>query len=190
MKKDIEWLKEEIGDLPITDTVFISDGVSYVDSAVSVMSVYDLIDQLEESEVLSQELPVIPKYVGDYLEFAKKESSLIEVMETASVVGGWPAMKEEFDWISANDEVFARAWLDGYRLAEEPLYYALLTGHELTLDSYKNLGLYRGTRSPMYISYKHPLNDEFVIKMSKSQWKKLGINDSNANFVKVEELEE
>lgn len=55
MKKNIEWLKEEIGDLPITDTVFISNGVSYVDSAVSVMSIYDLIDQLDEPEVLSQE---------------------------------------------------------------------------------------------------------------------------------------
>ena len=137
-----------------------------------------------------EELPVIPKYVADYLEFAKKDASLIQVMETASVINRWITMKKEFDWILANDETFARAWLDGYRLAEEPLYYALCKGHELTLDSYKNLGLYRGTRSPMYISYKHPLNDKFVIKMSKSQWNELGINDSNANFVKVEEIEE
>ena len=96
MKKGIEWLKEEIGDLPITDTVFVSDGLSYIDSAVSVTSVYDLIYHLEESEVLSQEwirnnqerkgvhffvnvtklqnllipkqeLPVIPKYVADWI---------------------------------------------------------------------------------------------------------------------------
>ena len=55
MKKDIEWLKEEIGELPCVDTVFNSGGSSYIDSAVPVMVVYDLIDQLDEPEVLSQE---------------------------------------------------------------------------------------------------------------------------------------
>lgn len=55
MKKDIEWLKKEIGELPWVDTVFNSGGSSYIDSAVPVMIVYDLIDQLDEPEVLSQE---------------------------------------------------------------------------------------------------------------------------------------
>lgn len=55
MKKDIKWLKEEVGELNLVDTVFEADGVSYIDTAVSVMQVYDLIDQLDEPEVLSQE---------------------------------------------------------------------------------------------------------------------------------------
>lgn len=50
MKKNIEWLKEEVGELPCVDTVFNSDGSSYIDSAVPVMAVYDLLDQLDESE--------------------------------------------------------------------------------------------------------------------------------------------
>ena len=55
MKKDIKWLKEEVGELNLVDTVFEADGVSYIDTAVSVMQVYDLIDELDEQEVLSQE---------------------------------------------------------------------------------------------------------------------------------------
>ena len=55
MYKGIEWLKEEIGELPCVDTVFNSGGSSYIDSAVPVMAVYDLIDKLDEPEVLSQE---------------------------------------------------------------------------------------------------------------------------------------
>ena len=55
MKKGIEWLKEEVGELNLVDIVFEADGVSYIDTAVSVMQVYDLIDELDEQEVLSQE---------------------------------------------------------------------------------------------------------------------------------------
>ena len=55
MKKDKEWLKEAVGELDLVNTVFEPDGVSYIDTAVSVMQVYDLIDQLDEPEILSQE---------------------------------------------------------------------------------------------------------------------------------------
>ena len=55
MKKDNKWLKEEVGELNLVDTVFEADGVSYIDTAVSVMQVYDLIDELDEPEVLSWE---------------------------------------------------------------------------------------------------------------------------------------
>src|SRR5699024_9235488 len=53
--KNIEWLKREIGKLPCVDTVFINDGLSYMDSAVPVLPVYELLNQLDEPEVLSQE---------------------------------------------------------------------------------------------------------------------------------------
>lgn len=73
-----------------------------------------------------------------------------------------------------------------YRI-EEPLYYALVKGHELILDSYKNLALHKGARSPLYISYKCPLDNKFVVKMTKAEWSELGVNDSNADFARVEE---
>ena len=173
MKKDIEWLKEEIGDLPITDTVFISDGVSYVDSAVSVMSVYDLIDQLDEPEVLSQkwigenveyayfdivdgseqlssvtaiirpkklqnliipkqELPVIPQFVADYLEKAKKEIDLLRVFEIANGLNELDMWRKEYNWIRLYHLDFAKAWLSGYEVEEEQKYNVKIEGKSLS----------------------------------------------------------
>ena len=63
MKKGKEWLKEAVGELNSVDTVFEADGVSYIDTAVSVMQVYDFIDQLDEPEKV-----VIPQFVADWWE--------------------------------------------------------------------------------------------------------------------------
>ena len=52
MKKGTEWLKEEIGGLPCVGATFngFGNGLSYIDLAVPVMDVYDLIDELDEPE--------------------------------------------------------------------------------------------------------------------------------------------
>ena len=65
---------------------------------------------------------VIPKYVAEYLEFAKSDVPLKRVMEIANVSDEWPEWRKEYDWISANDETFARAWLNGYEVEEEQKY--------------------------------------------------------------------
>ena len=131
--------------------------------------------------------PVIPKHVAEYLDFAKKQASLIEVL-VASV--GWPTLKKEFSWIAANDETFARAWLDGYTVEEESLYYALVKGHELVTDEGDIACKYWNLRVPtgdVFPSNRYSRRGEFVVKMSKSEWNELGINDSNADFVEVAE---
>lgn len=56
MKKDKKWLKEAIGNLDYTKAMFVYDGVSYIDTAVSVMQVYDLIDELDEPEKVDYEV--------------------------------------------------------------------------------------------------------------------------------------
>lgn len=52
---DKQQLKEAIGELNLVVTEFEADGLCYMDAAVNVTQVYDLIDQLEEPEVLSAE---------------------------------------------------------------------------------------------------------------------------------------
>ena len=69
MKKGKEWLKEAVGELNLVDTVFEYDGVSYIDTAVSVNQVYDLIDQMDEPEVLSH------KWISDHIIFNDKEDA-------------------------------------------------------------------------------------------------------------------
>ena len=52
---DKQQLKEEVGKLNLVVTEFEADGMCYMDRAVSVTQVYDLIDHLDEPEVLSHE---------------------------------------------------------------------------------------------------------------------------------------
>lgn len=76
---------------------------------------------------------------------------------------------------------------------EEPLYYALIKGHELVEDEgewstkYWNLWVSEGCVFPYD---KSPHYDDFSMIMTKSEWGKWGINDSNADFVRVNEVAE
>ena len=72
----------------------------------------------------------------------------------------------------------------GYRI-ETPLYYALVKGHEL-IDTGKVYWDYDKSNDIVFISELYSLPDSFLTEMSKSEWNELGINDSNADFVKVD----
>lgn len=77
---------------------------------------------------------------------------------------------------------------------EEPKYCALIKGHELIKDEsdwtpkYWNYDTTRGDTFPS--NNKFLGNSRYFTKMSKSEWNEIGINEDNADFVKVEEMEE
>lgn len=79
-----------------------------------------------------------------------------------------------------------------HKVEEEPLYYALIKGHELITDKgvstckYWNFNTYNSDVFPNNRLSKHGI---YLTKMSKEDWNELGINDSNADFVRVEEDE-
>ena len=144
MNKSIKWKNSTLGERHKARATAIKEALGFL-------------DQLDEPEVLSQEwidghkyfpvgedavvrardlknlivpkqvLPVIPKYVAEYLELAKSDVSLMRVLEKASRRDEILFLKweKEYAWISTNDETFARAWLDGYTVAEEQKYYVL-----------------------------------------------------------------
>ena len=74
----------------------------------------------------------------------------------------------------------------GYEV-EEPLYYALIKGHEL-IDTGRVYWDYDKSDESVFISELYSLPDNFLTEMSKSEWNKLGINDSNADFIKMKEV--
>ena len=82
-------------------------------------------------------------------------------------------------------------WISGFiedlknLVEEEPMYYALIKGHEL-VDSYDIYWNYDKFDDSVFVSRLHPSHDNFLTETSKSEWNKLGINDSNADFVRVE----
>ena len=74
----------------------------------------------------------------------------------------------------------------GYRI-ETPLYCALIKGHEL-IDTGKVYWDYDKSNDIVLIRELYSLPDSFLTEMSKSEWNELGINDSNADFIKMEEI--
>lgn len=65
---------------------------------------------------------VIPKFVAEYLEKAKKEINLLRVFEIANGLNELDVWRKEYNWIRLYHIDFARAWLDGYEVEEEPKY--------------------------------------------------------------------
>ena len=75
----------------------------------------ELISKLDEPQK-----PVIPQFVADWIERRRKigEYSLLDAMHLT-------AQSEDFrKWImsSKHQNIFARAWLDGYEVEKEPKY--------------------------------------------------------------------
>lgn len=62
------------------------------------------------------ELPVIPKYVADYIDMLKNNSDVINA-SIGAIEYGWGSVKLT-TWLDENGDTFARAWLDGYQIEE------------------------------------------------------------------------
>ncbi|HAC1522928.1 hypothetical protein B8A49_14825 [Listeria monocytogenes] len=77
------------------------------------------------------ELVVVPKLVGDFLENHSKEDGHTLHDLLCDLLTSRDSLDENvYDWIMENNnengELLARAWLDGYEVEKEPLYYVRL----------------------------------------------------------------
>ncbi|HFK6404227.1 TPA: DUF1642 domain-containing protein [Listeria monocytogenes] len=92
-------------------------------------------------------LPIIPQFVADWIEYCEKYYwELSEALRPAYKDNHMH--REVMDWFEdcrENQELFARAWLDGYEVEKEPLYYVRLPlaswnkRNEVLEDSYRYL---------------------------------------------------
>ncbi|EIJ7488524.1 DUF1642 domain-containing protein [Listeria monocytogenes] len=82
----------------------------------------------KQNQVSKVELVKVPKFVADWIEYCKKHCwGLSEALEDTYENSCMP--EEVMDWFEdcrENQELFARAWLDGYEVEKEPLYYVKL----------------------------------------------------------------
>lgn len=70
-----------------------------------------------------EQLVPIPQEIADWIESMKSETSLYGAMKNTK-------SNEEVDtWMTSpvNQEIFARAWLDGYEVSKEKQYYVYIT---------------------------------------------------------------
>lgn len=135
---------------------------------------------------------IIPQYVAEWITRYREKYDLypaLRLLENNTLVWG-----EIYEWYRMNTHKFVNAYLTGeYEVEETPLYCALIKGHELITDKgvstckYWNFNTYNSDVFPNNRLSKHGI---YLTKMSKEDWNELGINDSNADFVKVEEMEE
>jgi len=105
MKKDKKWLQRSLKDM---------------EGLISLSYVFELINQLEEPE---QEKVIVPQFVADWIDSHKEDNlnlgdSLNTHYEDEREIHHWLYMEGSGN----NDEIFARAWLDGYTIEKEKLY--------------------------------------------------------------------
>ncbi|OLQ23558.1 hypothetical protein AJQ09_06820 [Listeria seeligeri] len=134
-------------------------------------------------------LPVIPKFAADAINTFKDEGdslavaidyevyteALIKELSLDIKMRGWL-------WETSNQELFARAWMDGYEVEQEPLYYIKV------IDSYfgyinLNLktGAYTTSTNEEPVGFKTKFTEKEIKNMDTRYW---------AFAVPVEEMEE
>lgn len=147
MKKNKEWLKAQVKDEECELKSVYDNYVPY-EKVLIADDINDLIDQLDEPEITEEqawktiaksmnrpvmfwenmrddylnslkepELPAIPQFVADWIEENKSKFSILDV---AAIVRTEGLVNQKVDdWICKNDEMFVRAWIDGYIIAPE-----------------------------------------------------------------------
>ena len=126
------------------------------------------------------EKPVIPQFVADWIEEAREERYI-------STLFGKNLSHEMYIWSAENtvykEEMVATAFLYGYEVEKEPLYYAKIKGWELSKGNiYWNANV---REKSLFIQGKSQVGI-FKTKLTKYEWNELGINDTNADFEEVE----
>ncbi|EFQ9790318.1 DUF1642 domain-containing protein, partial [Listeria monocytogenes] len=143
----------------------------------------------KKNQVSKVELVKVPKFVADAIgTFKEKEYDLAVAIDyetyTDECVKELSLDKTMCGWLweTSNQELFARAWLDGYEVEQEPLYYIK------AIDSYSgyvNLNLKTGT----YTMSTNGEFDGYKTKFTESEIK--NIDTRYWDFaVPVEEVEE
>ena len=162
---------------------WIDEHIDYADVGGDT-SVYTC-RRLKSLLVPKQELPVIPKYVAEWITNHREKFDLypaLRILENNTLVWG-----EIYEWYRMNTHKFVNAYLTGeYEVDEEPMYQALIKGHEVA-DGYDIYWNCDKSDRGVFVSRLHPLDDNFITEMSKEAWNELGIDDSNADLIKVEE---
>ena len=147
MKKDKEWLKFLINEEGIIMDMHLLgrlDEQYWKNENIKINKgrLFYLIDQLDEPEK-----PVIPKFVAVWIEETKKQGKSLVFAIThiyyKNEIGKSPNKEEKkiFQWmeLAYNEEVFARAWIDGYEVEKEKAYHVVNKENYFMLRKYDGL---------------------------------------------------
>ncbi|EAD3005911.1 DUF1642 domain-containing protein [Listeria monocytogenes] len=116
-----------------------------------------------------QELVVVPQFVADWISRHRQEGYNL-IWSISYENNDMP--DEMYEWLTStadNQELFARAWLDGYEVEKEPLYYVhFLEG----IGGYLNMrydGLMRTNGKDQDDEYKTQFTEAEIKSMKKGK---------------------
>ena len=118
MKKDKEWLKEEVKSL--FDDAYDSGKMEYYESEESIHRINSLVDQLDEPEV-----PAIPQFVADWIEdYCDHGGTIVDML--GSLTPEFDSVSsvdnEVIQWFKKNTDKMLRALMNGYEVEKEKKY--------------------------------------------------------------------
>ena len=154
-------------------------------------SAFVYVKDLQNLIVPKQELPIVPTWFDEWWkDIPKGEGNLLHNIAQFHDKLYSYGTREIYDYI--NDTGNKKKLLDiivnelDYKVEHKPLYHALIKGYDVSNsdDIYWNYDKYD---NDVFVSRLYPSHDNFLTEMSKSEWNGLGINDSNADFVKVDD---
>lgn len=133
---------------------------------------------------------IVPKELGAWLENRQLGDPDFYFTMIEELFKYWRSYSLDFslgNFISENKKELIEVILGSreYKI-EGPLYYALVKGHEV-IDGALKYWNFDPRNNGLFVSAREVGRDMYIKEMSKSGWNKLGIDDSNANFIKEED---
>lgn len=162
-------------------------------TALSTLVLYsgDIIDLKSKlTSIINQiepEKPVIPQFVAEWIEVCKEH--LTTSLYTAMNPNFMKENSQSFDlilWIkkTSNQDLFARAWLDGYEVEEEKRYTARLKVVTIKKAGYLNRHNKNGS---ITIDTSYTAGGQYRVYFTRSELEELNVWDNPA--FEIEEVE-
>ena len=129
--------------------------------------------------------PIIPQFVADWIEQLYGQGFYSDDLLEALFSRNYEVAELKiFEWFTDDKGRAVTAILYGYEVEKEPLYYAKIKGWEILGGDFKWVYL---ENSKELIIGDVTFPDDETEAMTKEEWNKLGINDTNADFEVVSE---
>ena len=157
---------------------------SYFKKELVVMKEEELVDIINQIE---PEKPVIPQFVAEWIEVCKEH--LTTSLYTAMNPNFMKENSQSFDFIlwikkTSNQDIFARAWLDGYEVDKEKRYTARLKVVTIKESGYLNRHNKNGS---ITIDTSFTAGGQYQVYFTRSELEDLGIWNNPA--FEIEEVE-
>lgn len=157
------------------------------------LDIVEIDKNLVHKEIDEPQQPVVPQFVADWIEYSKNTSlSLVRSLMLGNVdFGNYANQKDhskliEFFRSGINQDLFARAWLDGYTVEKEKRYYVRFKWIE---ESYSYLTLIKHLNTWTLSSIK--LDKKFRTEHTKKQLEEAGFGwVFDCEGIELEEVKE